>query len=350
MIHATDILRYLERRRSGFLRQMFLTMFVGVVLVYNLMATRSRIFSIYLLRQDLLFHLPTLAFTVFAVFRYFYWLRRRREKHGYSFFLALGNFIGLVGIVLCVFIHPLNIVLFGTTPTWKQQVGFAVVSNIVLMLGVGALYLFARNVLTHNRLYKAEAEKAHYQMDALRMQVQPHFLYNALNTAASLIHEDSAKAEEFLQELSSIYRYLTEQGSKQTVTVREEMDFTRAYIYLQCIRFGDKMRVEMNVDERWNERLIVPVSLQMMVENALKHNIHTEAQPLHITVEVTEEGIEVRNNIQRRPDSEQSGNGLRNLKRQYELLEKTVEITDDGTTFCVRLPFVDKEPPKDNMS
>ena len=316
---------------------------LGIMLVYRLMSLRSDVFSTKPLGYDILLHSPTLLFTGLVVFRYFYWLYKRNDPRVNWYAIFLPNAMALMGIMICLLIHPLNIVLFGTSPTWQQQVGFAVVSNIVLMLGVGALYLFARNVLTHNRLYKAEAEKAHYQMDALRMQVQPHFLYNALNTAAALTHEDGAKAERFLQELSSVYRYLTKRGSEQTVTLREEMEFTRAYIYLQSIRFEDKLCVDIHVADTLLEQLVVPVSVQMLVGNALKHNMHTTKQPLHITINATEEGIEVSNNIQRRTEIEGTGNGLKNLNLQYKNLGKSIEVKDDGTTFRVMLPYVDEQ-------
>ncbi|MCF8233708.1 MAG: histidine kinase [Bacteroidales bacterium] len=201
-------------------------------------------------------------------------------------------------------------------------------------------------------------EKLLLQYEALKSQVNPHFLFNSLNTLSSLIFSDQDKADQFVRKLSSTYRYILEQKDKELVSLRKEMDFVRDYVSLQKIRFEDSLKV--NIDLRNpNDRQVIPNSIQMLVENAIKHNVITKEQPL--TIKIFLEGghhLVVKNNLQKkksiRADEEQKPDwvkiGLNNIKARYEYLtdknflvndpENDVIIEDDRKHFIVKLPLI----------
>ena len=185
-----------------------------------------------------------------------------------------------------------------------------------------------------------EKEKALYQFEALKNQINPHFWFNSLNVLAALAYEDAEKTNRFAKKLSGVYRYLLTTHDRPQVSVGEELDFVDAYLYLERIRFGDALRVAIVDCEIWHERKIVPVSVQMLVENALKHNIATSEMPLTIHIIIDSDGIVVTNNLQRRSCVVRNGMGLRNLQHQYALYNRRIEIESSDTSFIVKIPYL----------
>ncbi len=185
-----------------------------------------------------------------------------------------------------------------------------------------------------------EKEKALYQFKVLKNQINPHFLFNSLNILASLAYQDASKTNLFAKKLSSVYRYLLTTQEQQTVTLEEELDFVDSYLYLEHIRFGDSFHVEITNHHGNNNRLVIPASVQMLVENALKHNISTTKSPLRIDIAIGDNEITVSNNLQLRNYVHQNGTGLQNLQRQYALYNKRIEIIKNEKEFIVRMPFI----------
>jgi LytS/YehU family sensor histidine kinase len=178
---------------------------------------------------------------------------------------------------------------------------------------------------------------------ALRNQVDPHFLFNSLNTLSLLVKTDAAKAEEYVQQLSYVFRYTLQ--NKDVITLEEELKFTRAYCRLMQIRYGDSLRFEYRVDERCNDCPVIPISLQTLVENAIKHNIVSKRQPLVISIFTTESSICVSNPIQ--PKQEPEGGesiGLANLVERYRLLwNREISIRCADGLFLVEIPIIRKK-------
>lgn len=193
------------------------------------------------------------------------------------------------------------------------------------------------------RLAVVEKEKALYQLEALKNQINPHFLFNSLNVLASLAYQDAEKTNRFAKKLSTVYRYLLTTHGRATVTVQEELSFVESYLYLEHIRFGDALHVEIEDDLRNHHCLVIPASIQMLVENALKHNISTKKSPLIVHISIGNEGITVRNNLQLRNYVASNRAGLKNLQRQYALYGTLVEILKDEKEFVVKLPFVGED-------
>lgn len=180
------------------------------------------------------------------------------------------------------------------------------------------------------------------RFEALKSQLDPHFLFNSLNTLQSLITLDAEKAGNYLQQLSSVLRYTLQ--NKEVLSLYEELKCVHAYCDMLQIRYGDNLKFEFQIDEKYNDYSVLPLSLQSLIENSVKHNIISSKQPLVVTVATNRDSISVSNSIQAKTTPEESnGIGLANLTERYRLKwNKNVEITNNGSTFCVKLPLIKK--------
>lgn len=178
------------------------------------------------------------------------------------------------------------------------------------------------------------------RFEALKSQLNPHFLFNSLNTLQSLIVTDPAKAENYMQQLSAVLRNTLQ--NKEVTTLEDEMNCVNAYCEMMQIRYGENLRFEFKIDARYNKYMVLPLSLQSLVENSVKHNVITSKQPLVVTIATGDDYIAVSNPIQPKISPEEgNGIGLVNLTERYKLKwNRKVEITNDGLTFCVKLPLV----------
>ncbi|MFN8240455.1 MAG: histidine kinase [Bacteroidales bacterium] len=180
-----------------------------------------------------------------------------------------------------------------------------------------------------------------FQNETLKSQVNPHFLFNNFNTLASLIQANPEVAETFVKKLSSIYRYILENGQRDRVSLQSELAFISDYYFLYKIRDEEKIRLEIDVNER-GKYFILPVSLQILVENAIKHNMATRQQPLVISVKMEDGHVIVSNNLQKMASGIRStGIGLRNLSERVRLTtRKELVIEETNDRFTVKLPLL----------
>ncbi|MBC9908803.1 sensor histidine kinase [Chitinophaga varians] len=189
---------------------------------------------------------------------------------------------------------------------------------------------------------RMEQRLAQSQLDLLRNQVNPHFLFNALNTLTSLIREDEEQAVDFVKHLSRILRYSLAQETSGTVTVATELAIADAFLGISAQRFGDKLIYDKTVNAGVLSQQIVSHSLLMLLENALKHNEISRQRPLHINIYSTDNYLFVENNLQLRQSGTTSmGIGLANIVGRYQpLTGKTVNITSDETCWRVGIPLL----------
>jgi two-component system, LytTR family, sensor kinase len=181
------------------------------------------------------------------------------------------------------------------------------------------------------------------QFEVLKSQVDPHFLFNSLNTLAALIDEENEPAQKYLEQLSDVYRYVLISKDKTTVTLAEELAFLESYIYLNKTRFRDNLVVENSISAEYHKYMVAPLTLQMLVENAIKHNIISKEKPLTIRLSPGEnEYISVENNIQEKTTMEKSTKvGLQNIINRYNFLtSKRIEILNNSELFTVRIPLL----------
>jgi len=188
---------------------------------------------------------------------------------------------------------------------------------------------------------KLVVENMRNRYEALKNQLDPHFLFNSLNTLDGLIGYDDDKAHNYLQNLSLTFRHTIQ--SKEIVKLNEELKFVEAYTYLMKIRYGDNFSIKYNINDKYREYLILHISLQLLVENVIKHNTINDKNPLKVLIETTsEDTIKVINNINPRLDeATSSGIGLNNLAERYMMIfNKKMKIVKTVDTFCVEVPLV----------
>jgi sensor histidine kinase YesM len=184
--------------------------------------------------------------------------------------------------------------------------------------------------------------QANYQYQLLKAQLNPHFLFNSLNVLDYLIHEDQDRASDYVKKLSDVYRYQLSMESRQTVILEEELDFVMLYVGLIKERFGEALDVRIDVESKWLRSRIVPCSIQILIENAVKHNIVKVSEPLVVEVKVEQEHLVVSNRINLKIESGQHsvGMGLENINKQYRLLFNSPIIIDDlDGFFTVKIPL-----------
>lgn len=189
---------------------------------------------------------------------------------------------------------------------------------------------------------KLKRQHTQSQLEALKNQINPHFLFNSLNTLSSLIPEDPKTSVDFVQKLSNVYRIILDLREKPAVTLREELEFLDNYNYLIKARFGENIHFDMHIDEACLSCFLAPLSLQMLVENAIKHNVVSSKKPLTINIFGTRENITVINNLQPKSlPTEGTGTGLQNIRNRYSLIfNKEIEVEKSNDTFSVKLPLV----------
>jgi two-component system, LytTR family, sensor kinase len=185
------------------------------------------------------------------------------------------------------------------------------------------------------------------QLETLKNQVNPHFLFNSLNSLTALIPEDPDLAVRFVQKLAKVYRYILEIRELQTVSLADELSALKAYNFLMQIRFGDRLAIQIDLPDDCLTVRVVPLSLQMLVENAVKHNVISTQKPLLIRVFIDNNRIIVRNNLQRKLQinadelEESTGVGLQNIRSRYQLLAgQQVDVIVTTQQFAVSLPIL----------
>lgn len=215
------------------------------------------------------------------------------------------------------------------------------ITVIILLIEIGA-YFFKNWKKSLLEIEKHKGEIAQAQLQNLKNQINPHFLFNNLSVLSSLVYSDQNKAVDFINQLSKVYRYVLEHRDSELVTIESEITFIDSYIFLLKIRFSTNIEFKIDVEENIKHLLIPPMSLQILVENAIKHNEISSEQPLFVTIKSNENCIEVENKLQLRLNSEPSSNtGLQNIKDRYSYFtEKEVQIIQTSRVFIVKLPIL----------
>ena len=243
---------------------------------------------------------------------------------------------GMFGAASIIFKIPLNPSLV--------TIGYLLYFLMTLILNLiyfGIIYFFNwKKELIH--LGGIQREQAIVKYDSLRNQLNPHFLFNALTSLNSLIFENQQLASDFLQQLSKVYRYVLQNKDKETVPLSIELNFIAHYISLLKIRFATAIDFQIDLSEEAKEKEIVPVTLQILIENAVKHNIVSMTSPLKIFITSNDEYLIVENSINKKAQVETSNRqGLDNLKGFYQYLSNLpIEISETKNLFTVKIPLI----------
>ncbi len=226
---------------------------------------------------------------------------------------------------------------------WQGMVGS--IFGLTMVIGIyEALHFFNRFRTAEIENERLRRSTTQAQLDGLRQQVNPHFLFNSLNTLAALIPEEPKQAVIFVEKLAKVYRYLLDLGDRSLVDFDEEIKFTENYVHLLKERFGENISVKMDIPAALRGHQLPPLTLQILVENAVKHNVISSARPLKIEVFAEKSArIVIKNNLQhknRLPDS--PGMGLENVKARYAFFtEKKVDVLETLDEFVVLFPLIE---------
>ena len=227
---------------------------------------------------------------------------------------------------------------------WRHyQFGLWVTLTIVIIFHV--FYFYNRYQQNRIKEQKVIANTASAQFESLKNQIDPHFLFNSLNVLTSLIEEDPINAQRFTVSLSKIYRYVLEQKNKELVTVNEELEFAKTYMELLKMRFENSIHFEIHKAFDHPDAKVVPLSLQLLLENTIKHNTVSESKPLYIAITVEQDCLVVQNNLQKKEVLQsRKGVGLQNIVNRYGMLTKRhVLIEESEAYFKVKIPILTKQ-------
>ena len=189
---------------------------------------------------------------------------------------------------------------------------------------------------------KHKAESTQAQLQNLKNQINPHFLFNNLSVLSSLVYLDQDKAVDFINQLSKVYRYILDNRNGELASIESEITFIESYIFLLQLRFDKNIQFEIDIENDKKQGLIPPMALQITVENAIKHNEISNAKPLHISIKTEGDFLEIKNNLQKRLHTEESSNtGLKNIRDRYRYFStRSMLVSETETDFTVQLPIL----------
>lgn len=283
------------------------------------------------------------ALMLYFLFRFQFWSMERNTKPHKRVWITILGSLALLFVLSPLFAQiqwwllndQLPIDIYVTIQFIKDLVVL-----MITLLFTALIYIWDKNqkILVENQRLSIENLQNRY--DALKNQVEPHFLFNSLNTLNGLIGYEDDKAHEYLDQLSLVFRYTMQ--NKQIIQLEDELDFVKSYSYLMKIRYNESLQIEYDLHKEYLEYYILPFGLQLLIENAVKHNIISKKYPLFITIQTTDkETIVVKNNLQMKLDRVSEGVGLANLNERYKLMfGKEIIIYRDGSSFMVEIPLI----------
>jgi len=273
------------------------------------------------------------------------WLDARyswRDQPGRRFLAGMvGMLVFSVGIVYLLILFYRHVLNFEVGDDLNGMFfSTLIITTIITMFMTGRSFLFNwRQAAVDAEKLRRESVKAQYE--SLRSQVNPHFLFNSLNALTNLVHRNPDEAVRFIKQLSEVYRYVLETRDKELVSLVEELRFLDAYLFLQRIRFGDKLQLDVQTEGLVGQ--VAPLGVQMLVENAIKHNVIADDRPLSVRLFGANGYLWVTNTLQKKTDIPDAGGGLglENIRRRYNFLtDRPVVVKEEGRTFEVGLPLI----------
>jgi sensor histidine kinase YesM len=287
----------------------------------------------------------------FSNMYYFDYLNSRKWKDGESIKRISIGFIGsifitLIGLFLLrtftsVYLQGNTFTEYLENESYKNYT-FGLWITLTIVIVFHAIYYYKKNQENKVKESQIVAKNQTAKFESLKNQLDPHFLFNSLNVLTSLISENPNQAEKFTTKLSKVYRYVLEQKDKDLIPIEEELKFAKSYMDLLKMRFEDGINFNITDTVSNSELKIVPLSLQLLLENAVKHNVITSKSPLEISIYEEKGYLIVENNINLKQSLEKSTKvGLKNINQRYSLISKEkVEITDSNNIFRVKLPLL----------
>jgi len=270
------------------------------------------------------------------------WLETPVKKTIIQIFFFLGYSISAFIIVQFFNYYIWNNIL--PSKSWEsiiRSVPYTLLISFIISLIYTAIGFFRAWKNSFIQAEKLKAEMMAYKYESLRNQINPHFLFNSLNVLSDLVYVDQAMAVKFIQQMSDLFRYVLDSRDKELVPLKDELEFIRSFTFLLKTRFEDKLVIENDVPAN-SDDFIVPMTLQLLIENAVKHNEVSEAFPLRIEIRKNEDYLEVENNLQLKNVGEDSKKtGLKNIIQQFAFFsDRPIEIISSEENFLVRVPIL----------
>lgn len=278
-------------------------------------------------------------------------LRKKIPPENYKTRFPVGFF--LAGSVLSTLV-ALTVVLFvgmalhsfslseNFTPI-KLNLMYAWLVNLLFHLINTIIFYFKEYRSSRLEAEELKSAQALAELQLIKSQVNPHFLFNNLNVLSALVMQNHSEANRFIEEFSKVYRYILHNHENELVPLKTELHYINPYIFLLQKRFGDGLQVSIDIPEAYSDRLIIPAAIQMLIENAIKHNVVSRNRPLQISLHANgNNSIVITNNLQVKQSTEPStGIGLRNIMKRYELVsDREVGIMKNESGFTVTLPLI----------
>ncbi|MDD7886934.1 sensor histidine kinase [Flavivirga sp. 57AJ16] len=270
------------------------------------------------------------------------WLQKFNVKYQFLASIAINLIIISVWMLLFKLINDLviNINLYTINPQFNAFVYSFVL--LMLLVIVRAIKLINQSKLDAIEKEQLKQQSLQSELAALKNQVNPHFLFNSLNSLSLLVREDQKEAGKFINKLSFLYRYILQSKDQDLVTIKEELRFLDSYIHLIKQRYRDNFNVNIHIDEKLLQKKIPTLALQLLMENAVKHNEISDNKPLLVDVFDENDRLVVKNKLQKRTGHIESTNtGLSNLNTRFKLnMNGGIEISKDDVHFTVKIPMI----------
>lgn len=258
-------------------------------------------------------------------------------------------FISIIYVLVFIYINLTN--LNYTVYALIEEYHEIVIRIYILTLILDILYVVSDFLIYSYKYYsqgqiktaRLKREQMELQFEALRTQLSPHYLFNSLNTISSLIYKDENQTEQYIRKLAGTYQYILESDRVPLISLKKEIDFIKDYCYLLEIRFGKALHVYIDVEKKYEKMMIPPIGIQILVENAVKHNVFDDENPLEVDIIAKNNMVSVKNKILQSPANRESFKiGLGNIRKRYEVFtDKTIKIKKNDF-FEVQLPLLKK--------
>jgi two-component system, LytTR family, sensor kinase len=276
--------------------------------------------------------------------KHYQWVDKFFKRTGLNLLLIIisGSLTGYCGTMLINFIFPYKQPLMRVI---INNMMIIIVLNIIIVIILEALLFFIKSREAGIKAESLLKENALMKLDIVKNQLNPHFLFNSLNTLSALIEKDHQKSQDFINEFSSVYRYILDVLDKDVVDIQEELNFTKSYFYLQKIRFSELIELNISIEPKILEYIIPPLTLQILVENAIKHNKISKEKKLEIFIKNENEYLIIKNNLVPKLSGVVSkGVGLSNLKKRYEhIFGITPVFLITENEYIAKLPLIEPQ-------
>lgn len=292
------------------------------------------------------------AVLLFLYFRKKFPYIKQTSKRLLLTFSAVFSFILLFDPLICSVLHMKSIQEAYEPGAFFMNMTINLITVVIIASFYENAFVFDQWKTTVKVNEALKNQQIRTQFEVLQNQMSPHFLFNSLNTLTTLIAEDQKIAIDFTEKLSEVYRYILQNKEKELVRLGEEVSFVKSYVFLLQMRYPENLGVKFDVDEKYLNQSIPPLTLQILVENSIKHNIISKSHPLQIDIYVENgKSIVVKNNLQQRKVIEKSTKtGLDNIRKRYAYFGKpNIDVITTAQNFMVAAPLIKVTNETDNL-